>query len=355
MARVQLRGLTKRFGNTEVIGNIDLDIADGEFVVFVGPSGCGKSTLLRLIAGLEEATSGTIRIGDSDATRLPPAKRGVSMVFQTYALYPHMDAYKNIAFGLKTAGASTKTVDERVQRVAEMLQISDLLHRKPRELSGGQRQRVAIARAIVREPRVFLLDEPLSNLDAALRAQTRLEIARLHDELSATMIYVTHDQQEAMTLADRIVLLNKGRIEQVGSPADLYRRPATRFAAEFLGSPAMNMLRAQIERGEAILPSGERVAIATQHTGAADIGIRAENIVQTTPDEPGAWRARVLHIEDLGEARIVHTALTDGSAVAVRYPSEMPTPQKGHDIALRPDPLRLHLFGQDGVRIQQAR
>lgn len=351
MAGVRLQRLSKRFGDVEVIRDVNLDIADGEFVVFVGPSGCGKSTLLRLIAGLEEATSGSVWIGDTDVTRLPPSKRGVSMVFQSYALYPHMDAYRNIAFGLQASSKSGEMIDQRVRRVAEMLQISDLLNRRPRELSGGQRQRVAIARAIVREPQVFLFDEPLSNLDAALRAQTRLEIARLHDDLSATMIYVTHDQLEAMTLAHRIVLLNNGRIEQAGTPSDLYHRPATRFAAKFIGSPPMNILPVRVEAGEAILGSGERLTITTSHDGPAELGIRPENIAQAALGEPGTLRARVLHVEDLGDSRVIHTALADGSTLTVRQPADTPAPRKGEEIGLRPDPHRLHLFGPDGVRI----
>lgn len=351
MARVRLQNLVKRFGQTEVIRDVDLDIGDGEFVVFVGPSGCGKSTLLRLIAGLEEATSGAICIGDEDVTNLPPAKRGVSMVFQSYALYPHMDAYRNISFGLKIPDASTESVDQRVRRVAEKLQISDLLNRRPRELSGGQRQRVAIARAIVREPRVFLFDEPLSNLDAALRAQTRLEIARLHDELSSTMIYVTHDQQEAMTLADRIALLNCGRIEQVGSPAELYRKPATRFVAEFLGSPAMNILPARISGGEAILSTGERLRIDTRHSGTADIGVRPEALSQAREGEAGTVQARVRHVEDLGDSRLLHASLSDGTVMAARYFGATAAPAKGEPIAFRIEARDLHVFGEDGRRI----
>ena len=352
MAGVRLEKVTKRFGRTEVIRDVDLEVADGEFLVVVGPSGCGKSTVLRLIAGLEEVTSGRIWIGGKDVTNLPPAKRGVSMVFQSYALYPHMDAYKNIAFGLQMSGTSGETVDQRVRRVAEMLQISDLLHRKPRELSGGQRQRVAIARAIVREPQVFLFDEPLSNLDAALRAQTRLEIARLHDELKTTMIYVTHDQLEAMTLADRIVLLNAGRIEQAGKPIELYRRPQTRFVAEFIGSPRMNILPVTIEAGVAILPSGDRVPVSSQFSGPADLGIRPENISLVAPEDPGAIRARVLHVEELGESRIIHAALSDGPTLSVRYPSDARAPHKGDAIALCLHPEHLHLFGRDGKRLQ---
>ena len=351
MARVRLQNLVKRFGDTEVIRNISLNIANGEFVVLVGPSGCGKSTILRLIAGLEEATSGTLHIDEDDVTALPPAKRGVSMVFQNYALYPHMDVYRNIAFGLKAQGAGAEPIEQRVRHVAEKLQIGNLLHRRPRELSGGQRQRVAIARAIVREPRVFLFDEPLSNLDAALRAQTRLEITRLHDELSSTMIYVTHDQQEAMTLADRIVLLNRGRIEQVGTPTDLYRQPATRFVAEFLGSPAMNIIPARISSGEATLRTGECIPVDTRHSGPADLGIRPEALSLASVGESGTICAHVLHVEDLGDCRLLHASLSDGSVIAARYFAETNTFSKGEQVALKLDPRRIHFFAEDGKRI----
>ena len=354
MARVRLQKLTKQFGDTDVIRAIDLDVADGEFVVFVGPSGCGKSTLLRLIAGLEAATSGLISIGDEDVTQQPPSRRGVAMVFQSYALYPHMNAYKNIAFGLKMAGSSTESADQRVRRVAEMLQIGDLLDRRPRDLSGGQRQRVAIARAIVRQPRVFLFDEPLSNLDAALRTQTRLEIARLHDELRSTMIYVTHDQQEAMTLADRIVLLNKGRIEQAGPPTELYRRPATRFVAEFIGSPAMNFLPARIEDAWATLRSGDRIEVGAPVSGAVDLGVRPEAISLASPGERGALDARVVHIEDLGDSRFIHARLGDGSHLVARHGTDQALPAKGDQIGLRLASDSLHFFGEDGVRINLA-
>ncbi|MDP1631136.1 MAG: ABC transporter ATP-binding protein [Caulobacter sp.] len=353
MAVVRLENLTKRFGDVEVIRGVDLEIADGEFVVFVGPSGCGKSTLLRLIAGLEEASSGAIHIGDREVTQLAPAKRGVAMVFQSYALYPHMDVYRNIAFGLTLAKMARETVDEKVRRTADMLQIGDLLDRRPKELSGGQRQRVAIARAIVREPEVFLFDEPLSNLDAALRAQTRLEIAGLHASLATTMVYVTHDQLEAMTLADRIVLLNAGRIEQAGTPADLYQRPATRFAAQFMGSPTMNMLPVTLTGGAAVLASGDRLEIAgLAHDGPADLGVRPENITLSLTAGPGDLAAEVVVVEDLGDARIVHTALINGDRLAVRYGADAPPLAKRDKVFLRPDRGRLHLFGADGARLE---
>jgi ABC-type sugar transport system ATPase subunit len=349
---VRLENLTKRFGAVEVVRGIDLEIADGEFVVFVGPSGCGKSTLLRLIAGLEDVTSGAVWIGERDVTQLAPAQRHVSMVFQSYALYPHMDVYRNIAFGLTLAKTAKEAVDARVRRVADMLQIGELLRRRPRELSGGQRQRVAIARAIVREPQIYLFDEPLSNLDTALRAQTRLEIARMHDELNATMVYVTHDQLEAMTLADRIVLLNAGRIEQAGSPASLYQRPATRFAAAFMGSPTMNILAVTVENGEAVLGSGERITLAgVDYSGIADLGVRPENVAIAGPDDSASLTGRVLLVEELGDARIVHATLTDKSVLAVRQDEEAPVPCKGEIVRLRVDPARLHLFAPNGARV----
>src|ERR687898_1443849 len=246
MADITMRHVKKSFGHVEVIKGVDLDIKNKEFVVFVGPSGCGKSTLLRLVAGLEDITSGTLMFDGEEVNDLPPAERGIAMVFQSYALYPHMSVYENMAFGLKLAKVGKEGVDERVRRAARILQIEHLLERKPKQLSGGQRQRVAIGRAIVRDPKVFLFDEPLSNLDAALRVQMRIEIAKLHTDTRATMIYVTHDQVEAMTLADRIVVLNAGRVEQVGTPLELYHRPANLFVAGFIGSPQMNFIKATV-------------------------------------------------------------------------------------------------------------
>ena len=246
MANVKMESIFKKFGNTEVIHGVDLEIEDNEFVVFVGPSGCGKSTLLRLIAGLEDVTSGDIEIDGIQVNFLPPAKRGIAMVFQSYALYPHMNVYQNMSFGLRLAKTDKKIVDQKVKDAAEILQITELLERKPKELSGGQRQRVAIGRAIVRDPKVFLFDEPLSNLDAKLRVQMRIELTKLHRELNATMIYVTHDQVEAMTMADKIVVLRDGYVEQVGAPLDLYNNPANMFVAGFIGSPSMNFIDGKI-------------------------------------------------------------------------------------------------------------
>ena len=261
MAGLSLRGVKKSFGDTAIIHGVDLDIADGEFVVFVGPSGCGKSTLLRMIAGLETASSGNIAIGSRDVTELDPSQRGVAMVFQSYALYPHMNVADNIGFGLRMNGMPKAEVARKVEEAAAILHLGELLGRKPKELSGGQRQRVAIGRAIVRHPEVFLFDEPLSNLDAELRVQMRLEIARLHQQLGATMIYVTHDQVEAMTLADRIVVLRAGKVEQVGTPLALYDDPDNLFVAGFIGSPRMNFLRAAMVDGRLTLPDFGGVAV----------------------------------------------------------------------------------------------
>ncbi|SHJ76096.1 carbohydrate ABC transporter ATP-binding protein, CUT1 family [Ruegeria lacuscaerulensis ITI-1157] len=255
MTGVTLKGAIKRYGQTQVIHGIDLEIEDGEFCVFVGPSGCGKSTLLRMIAGLEETTEGEIRIGQRDVTHMDPAKRGVAMVFQTYALYPHMTVAENMGFGLRMNGVPKAEIDKKVAEASEILKLDPYLKRKPKALSGGQRQRVAIGRAIVRGPEVFLFDEPLSNLDAELRVEMRVEIARLHQEIGATMIYVTHDQVEAMTMADKIVVLRDGRIEQVGAPMDLYRDPDNRFVAGFIGSPAMNFLECDVVDGTVFHPA----------------------------------------------------------------------------------------------------
>ncbi|HWA50689.1 MAG TPA: ATP-binding cassette domain-containing protein, partial [Dongiaceae bacterium] len=271
MGRIVLKSVRKAFGEVVIIPSIDLEIGDGEFVVFVGPSGCGKSTLLRLIAGLEDVTSGKVEIDGLDMTEAPPAKRGLSMVFQSYALYPHMSVRGNIGFGLKMAGESPEMIKQKVEKAAATLNLTQYLDRKPRQLSGGQRQRVAIGRAIVREPKAFLFDEPLSNLDAALRVQMRLEITQLHQSLKTTMIYVTHDQVEAMTMADKIVVLNAGNIEQVGAPLELYNRPANLFVAGFIGSPKMNFIG----------------GAAAKEAGAATIGIRPEH--NTVTKDGDGW------------------------------------------------------------------
>nr|WP_321460522.1 ABC transporter ATP-binding protein [uncultured Cohaesibacter sp.] len=281
MSALTLKNIYKAFGDTEVLKDINIEVEQGEFVVFVGPSGCGKSTLLRVIAGLEDATSGEVHIDGQLVNMVPPSKRGIAMVFQSYALYPHLNVANNMSLALKQEGVSKAEIAERVQEASRMLQLDDYLKRYPSELSGGQRQRVAIGRAIVRQPKLFLLDEPLSNLDAALRVSTRLEIANLHKQLNATMIYVTHDQTEAMTLADKIVVLRDGRVEQVGSPMELYNKPANRFVAGFLGSPAMNFLPASL-----LDPSDNRI-----------MGLRPEYLYLA---DDGPFSARVQHVEHLG-------------------------------------------------------
>lgn len=336
MASLTLRDVRKSYGETQVVHGVDLDIVDGEFVVFVGPSGCGKSTLLRMIAGLEEVTGGSISIGDREVNEIAASKRGVSMVFQTYALYPHMTVYKNMAFGLIQAKTDKAEIDKRVRDAAEILQITEYLDRSPRNLSGGQRQRVAIGRAIVRHPEVFLFDEPLSNLDAALRVQTRLEIARLHERLETTMIYVTHDQVEAMTLADKIVVLRDGLIEQVGSPIDLYERPENAFVAQFIGSPKMNFFSAgDLTRNGASL-------LGRDTTSAIQVGLRPEHL--TTADSSEAVVEGSLElVENLGEYALVHL-MTASNVEFIAKTEKPPTVQKGSTIGFGIKPELAHFF-----------
>ena len=354
MADVRLTGVTKSFGTTEVLKGIDLEIADGEFVVFVGPSGCGKSTLLRTIAGLEEATGGDIAIGGKIVNDLGPSDRGIAMVFQSYALYPHMSVYENMAFGLKLARADKAEINRRVRGAAETLNITDLLDRKPKALSGGQRQRVAIGRAIVREPQVFLFDEPLSNLDAALRVRMRYEFASLHERLKTTMVYVTHDQVEAMTLADRIVVLHGGIIEQVGKPMDLYERPRNLFVAEFIGSPKMNLLPAEVvtatAKGATVrTAAGEtlKVAVDASRASAGDkvtLGVRPEHL--TTAGKDDTVSAKVTFVETLGHATYAY--LTAGEEpVTVLLPGDV-RPSAGETLSLRVPADQAHLFDTNG-------
>ena len=333
MGRITLDKVTKNFGEVNVIPPLDLTIEDGEFVVFVGPSGCGKSTLLRLIAGLEDISSGQIRIDGQDATNIPPAKRGLAMVFQSYALYPHMSVRKNIAFPMKMAGIPQAEQDRRIEEAAKALNLTAYLDRRPGQLSGGQRQRVAIGRAIVREPAAFLFDEPLSNLDAAMRVGMRLEISELHKRLKTTMIYVTHDQVEAMTMADKIVVLQAGVIEQVGSPLELYSRPRNKFVAGFIGSPKMNLI------------DGPEAA---KHD-AATIGIRPEHIEISETD--GAWKGTVGVSEHLGSDTFFHV-LTNASPepLTVRATGEKAL-QYGSTVYLSPRPEHLHRFDSKGLRL----
>ncbi len=334
MGRIVLDKVTKAFGDVTVIPPLDLEIEDGEFVVFVGPSGCGKSTLLRLIAGLEDVSGGTIRIDGGDMTTVPPAKRGLAMVFQSYALYPHMTVRKNIAFPLRMAKLDTAEQDRRVEQAASVLNLTDYLDRRPAQLSGGQRQRVAIGRAIVREPGAFLFDEPLSNLDAALRVGMRLEISELHKRLATTMIYVTHDQVEAMTMADKIVVLQSGFIEQVGSPLELYRRPRNTFVAGFIGSPKMNLIDG---------------AEAERH-GAATIGIRPEHL--DISGTAGMWKGSVGVSEHLGSDTFFHVQSDVSSApLTVRAAGEVDMAY-GSELYLTPREEHLHRFDRDGLRIE---
>ncbi len=345
MADLQLRGVRKAFGDTPVLRGLDLDIADGEFMVFVGPSGCGKSTLLRLIAGLDEASGGEIRIGGERMDGVAPADRGVAMVFQSYALYPHMTVAQNLGFALRMAGRPKAEIAAAVGRAAEILQLSPLLDRLPRALSGGQRQRVAIGRAIVREPRVFLFDEPLSNLDAALRVQMRLELARLHQALGTTMIYVTHDQVEAMTLGDRIALFNGGRLEQVGPPLEVYERPRSRFVAGFLGQPQMNFLPlAQLAAADRAAFLGPSDAM----DGEWVLGVRPDHLQLL--DEGQGLAARVERLEHVGDAALAWAKLDAGDAtLAVRLAPGGALPVAGARVSLRPQPGRVHAFDADGI------
>ena len=355
---VELRGVTKRYGAVTVISDLNLAIGKGSFTALLGPSGCGKSTLLRMIAGLEEISAGQCFIGSVDVTEVPPAKRGVAMVFQSYALYPHLTVKQNLAFSLSIAGASRKVQDERALEVARVLQLESLLDRRPAELSGGQRQRVAIGRALVRKPQVFLFDEPLSNLDAKLRVQMRLELARLHASLGATMIYVTHDQTEAMTLADQIVVLDKGHIAQVGSPLELYNRPANKFVAAFIGSPGMNFFPVTLERVEGDrahvnLPGGG-AALARLRFGRAEgrleLGVRPEHLTIVSNEAPGAaLKGKVAIVEHLGNATLVHVDTAAGQLV-IEGEGNLAI-VAGADVGLTLNEAETHLFGADGAAL----
>ncbi|MEL0086182.1 MAG: ABC transporter ATP-binding protein [Paracoccaceae bacterium] len=334
MSHIHLKDVSKKFGDTEVIPPLNLEIKDGEFVVFVGPSGCGKSTLLRLIAGLEDVSSGRILINGEDATEVSPAKRKLAMVFQSYALYPHMTVRKNIAFPLRMAGLSSTEQGKKVEDAAKVLNLSEYLDRKPGQLSGGQRQRVAIGRAIVREPQAFLFDEPLSNLDAALRVGMRVEISELHKRLATTMIYVTHDQIEAMTMADKIVVLQNGRIEQVGTPLDLYRFPLNIFVAGFIGSPNMNIIEG---------PQASKYK-------SASIGIRPEHIAIS--DSTGTWKGTIGVSEQLGSDTFFHVKCEfQDQSITVRAIGGLELAY-GQTVFLTPEKEHLHRFDKDGLRIK---
>ncbi|WP_108658622.1 ABC transporter ATP-binding protein [Acuticoccus kandeliae] len=352
MADVRLSHVDKHYGEAQALFDISLDIKDGEFVVFVGPSGCGKSTLLRSIAGLEGISSGTIMIGADDVTHTAPSDRGVAMVFQSYALYPHMSVRENMEFGMKINGVGRKDRAARVAEAARVLQLEPYLNRKPAHLSGGQRQRVAIGRAIVKEPKVFLFDEPLSNLDAKLRIQMRVELEALHAKLGATMIYVTHDQVEAMTMADTIVVLNQGRIEQVGAPMELYHRPRTRFVADFIGAPAMNFLKIRTEGGAVRYGAGTVGGPAAAPEGAVTLGIRPEHIELTAPGG-GAFDARVEVKEALGGESYLYATAPEGERIVVKTAGDDPT-HHGDVVGLKLPAGRIHLFGADGTNLSLA-
>ena len=335
MTSIQLRNIRKSFGAFDVIKGIDMDIRSGEFMVFVGPSGCGKSTLLRLICGLEEITGGELSFDNSVVNALTPANRGVAMVFQSYALYPHMTVFENMAFGLKLAGSTKDDRRKRVEAAAEMLQLTPYLQRLPKQLSGGQRQRVAIGRAIVRDPKVFLFDEPLSNLDAALRVATRLEIAKLHRSMhDTTMIYVTHDQVEAMTLADRICVLRDGRVEQVGTPLELYETPVNTFVAGFIGSPKMNFLTGKI----------------AETYGAHTIGIRPEHII--VDGGSGGWTGEIIHSEMLGSDSFIYLDMGTAEPIVVREEG-VSNRQTGQKLIISPVAEHIHRFDAQGIAIQK--
>ena len=335
MATVALKNIKKSFGKTEVIHGVDIDIADGEFIVIVGPSGCGKSTLLRMVAGLETVSDGEVHIGERMVNGLEPMDRDIAMVFQNYALYPHMTVEANMGYGLKIAGRSKSEISERVQEAAKLLQLEPYLKRRPRELSGGQRQRVAMGRAIVRKPAVFRFDEPLSNLDAKLRVQMRLEIKQLQRRLGVTALYVTHDQVEAMTLADRMVVMNDGIADQIGSPLEVYANPATKFVAGFIGSPPTNFMKA---------------TLANVASDAADtLGVRPEHVLIST-DDPKVSGA-VLYSEALGAETLVHVELKDGSLVTVRQSASDEIPSEGEAVSLTWDADDEMLFDAAGKRI----
>ncbi|MEM7024501.1 MAG: sn-glycerol-3-phosphate ABC transporter ATP-binding protein UgpC [Pseudomonadota bacterium] len=342
MATLHFAGVRKSFGKTEVVHGIDMDVRDGEFVVIVGPSGCGKSTLLRMVAGLETVTEGEIAIDGKRVNELEPMDRNIAMVFQNYALYPHMTVFDNMAYGLKIARRPKAEISERVTSVAKLLQLEDLLERKPRQLSGGQRQRVAMGRAIVRKPQVFLFDEPLSNLDAKLRVQMRLEIKALQQDLGVTALYVTHDQVEAMTLADRMIVMNGGRAEQIGAPLEVYAHPATRFVAGFIGSPPMNFVN------PGALANGG--TSASPPAAGTVIGIRPEHLVLCTPGE-ARLTGKVRHLEALGAETLLHMLLEDGEEITVRYYGNVAPPGLGNDCSVTWDDNDLCLFDASGDRI----
>jgi len=349
MAGIHIENLGKTYagGAAAAVTGIDIDIADGEFVVLVGPSGCGKSTLLRMIAGLEEITEGTVSIGGRVVNRLAPSERDIAMVFQNYALYPHMTVRQNLSYGLKNRRMPKAEIARRVDEAARILEIGAYLDRRPKALSGGQRQRVAMGRAIVREPAAFLFDEPLSNLDAKLRVTMRGEIRTLQRRLGTTSVYVTHDQLEAMTMADRLVVLRDGHVEQIGTPLEVYRRPVSTFVAQFIGSPAMNLLPGEMAGG-ALRLGGASIPMALPRGGPVTVGVRAEDISLAAPGAAGAIPARLVNVEELGSQRLGHFDV-EGRTVIGAFPAGQALPDAPR---LAVDPARLHLFDADGRRIE---
>ncbi|PLX33224.1 MAG: ABC transporter ATP-binding protein [Hyphomicrobiales bacterium] len=348
MAKVSMSGLNKFFGSFQALHDVSLDIPDGEFTVFVGPSGCGKSTLLRAIAGLEDVSSGSICLDDRDVTTMAPSDRDVAMVFQSYALYPHMTVRQNMEFGMKVGKVPAEQRAERVAEAARILQLEDYLDRRPSQLSGGQRQRVAIGRAIVKQPKVFLFDEPLSNLDAKLRIQMRIELEALHRQLSVTMIYVTHDQVEAMTMANTIVVLNEGRIEQVGSPLELYHHPKTEFVAGFIGAPSMNFIN--VEGGQdGVRYGGVDIPLGKPAANAARLGIRPEHVQLGAPGQ-GAFAANVLVKEALGGETFLYTETEGGDQVVIKMDGD-DTTAIGDNVSLSFPAERIHLFTAEGAAL----
>lgn len=346
MATLELINVNKFFGNTQVIKDMNLLVNDGELVVFVGPSGCGKSTMLRMIAGLESLSGGEIRISDKRVDHQPPSNRGIAMVFQSYALYPHKDVRGNLGFALKHAKVAKQEIDRRVDIAAEILGLNELMERKPRELSGGQRQRVAIGRAIVREPEVFLFDEPLSNLDAALRVHMRVEILKLHQRLKNTLVYVTHDQVEAMTLADRIVVFREGQVEQIGTPLELYRAPANQFVAGFIGSPAMNFIKADSD-GSNVTVGAQPVCRTSATSGTITLGVRPEHLqIQSE----GAFTGTVQVFEHLGGESFVHLLMNDGQTLVAKLTGEHQF-VPGQACQLSVDPSKCHVFDKQERRV----
>ncbi|HEY4203168.1 MAG TPA: sn-glycerol-3-phosphate ABC transporter ATP-binding protein UgpC [Devosiaceae bacterium] len=352
MAPVSIAHLTKSFGNVEILHGIDIEIPDGEFVVLVGPSGCGKSTLLRMIAGLEQITSGTMRIGERVVNELPPKDRDIAMVFQNYALYPHMTVAENMSFSLRLQKRKPAEIDAAVKRAADILGLGDLLQRLPKQLSGGQRQRVAMGRAIVRDPAVFLFDEPLSNLDAKLRTQMRTEIKTLHHRLKTTTIFVTHDQIEAMTMADRIVVMRDGLVEQIGTPLELYDTPANRFVASFIGSPAMNFLDGQSQAGGFVTAGGQALSVPASGAKAMTLGIRPEHLRVADTAGGGALKAKVVVLEPTGSETVL-TADADGVQVTAVLKDRY-TFAPGDEIWLELDKARTYFFDATGVNMGLA-